>query len=291
MGTTFNDPFSGVDISTLETIEQKPTPAAEKTPTPESTPREIKPAAASGATGAAGDVSPIDPDEIFSFAEGKFLEMSKNRDADAPANPGRIATSQEEKTLNTKEVMSPEMIEISAAMYVQILESVWSGICEWFSGVGGEYNFDRKMKERYEKITSMYFEAQNVRLTPTHFFALMTVFVLFGSGWKAYGDRKRRIKAESFKKKVDARNQKRNTGEQATLFDSEPIARGRLYYAAERDEDGKVWYTKHPTTGTYAKRLEREQVPPELQDFIIDFKANNKAWPTKKQVDTFLTQP
>lgn len=226
------------------------------------------------------DVLPIDDNEIFSFAEQKFIEISK---------PKQDPVSGEKITAEISETMSPEMIEISSAMYVQILEGVWGGVCEWFSGVSGNYDFDKKMKERYEKITAMYFAQQNVKLTPSHFFAIMTLFVLFGSGYKAFKDRKKRLKAENFAKKSRAQNDKRSAGEQATLFDVAPVTKSRNYYAAEPDaETGILYYTKDPISGAYAKKADREQVPPELSQFLLDFKQRNSVWPTKRQVEAFL---
>lgn len=294
MGTESKDIFSGIDPDNLQTVggnnsdTQKTQPAKE----PESASREFKPAQGGG--NHSGEAMPIDPDDIFSFAEDKFKELSDGRpqhQPNAPKSERIIQTNDAEKTLQSTEVMSPEMIEVSAVMYVQILELVWSGVCQWWSGLTGDYNFEKKIKERYEKITAMYFEAQNIRLTPTHFFVLMTLLVLFAPAFKAVSDRKRRIRAESFGKKVDKRNKERGAGSQGVLFESDPVVKGRLYYAAEEYPNGEVWYTKDAVSGVYAKKGEREQVPPELESFILDFKKNNREWPTKKQVDIFLTQP
>ena len=276
----FKDPFEGLTpTEKIETAEM-PLPKSAETETHDQ-PRAFKPVSAAVDNSEVAEV-----DDIFSFAEAQFKTLSSAK-THGEGSEKVITTNEEKKTVEASEIMTPEMIEISAVMYVQILEVVWSGVCSWFSGISTDYNFDKKLKDRYERISAMYFEAQNIRLTPTHFFVLMTCLVLFSPAFKAFGDRKRRLKAENFRKKVDDRNRK-NVGSQAVLFESETVQKGRVYYAAEKDADGVSWYTKDAVSGTYAKKSERERVPPELETFIFDFKERNGAWPTKKQVETFL---
>ena len=283
-----NIDFDSLDIDALETMPtqnnseitaEKP---AEIQADPQPAPRTFKPAESPNFS--SEDVSPIDTNEMFSFAEEKFSELIEKKRA------GKIPEKGEIVEQKTDDLMSPEMVEVSAVMYVQLLEGVVNAVCSWYSGVtGASYDFEKKMRERYERITAMYFQAQNIRLTPSHFFALMTVFLLFGSGYKAHTDRRRRLTAESFAKKSNRINDKRAPGEQATLFETESVLGERKNFAAKRDSDtGKIYYEFHPVERVYAKKGEREEVPPHLSTFLFDFKNRNSKWPNKAQVDTFL---
>ena len=281
--------FKDVDRSKLEFDEAPPTLSDQKETKKEpqnqsKAERDFKPASGIEEN---DDFSPVSADELFTWGEEKFKAMTEKKQegkggfSNQETEPGKI-------TETVQDFASPEMIDISAQMYVHILEAIWGGVCSWFSGIEGNYDFEKKMRDRYEKITAIYFQAQNVRLTPSHFFALMTLFLLFGSGWKAYKDRKRRLTAESFRKKSAAANGKRSEGEQATLFDIEPIKGERMYFKCEKDEKGRMVYTVDGLTGAYSKKGEREAVPPELIAFLPDFKAKNGRWPLKKEVDAFL---
>lgn len=278
------DAFEGIEIEGFKPDEKETPPETkpETKPPAESKKRGFQPAQETH-TGPGEDVLPVDADELFSMAEKKFTESTKAFSAKREnSDPGEAKSE-----VQVSEIMSPETAELTADMYVMILDAIWAGVCQWFSGVDTDYSFEKRLREKYEKVTAVYFKAQNVQLTPSHFFLLMTALVMFGSGWKAFKDRKKRITAASFAKKSRATNEQRKPGDQTTLFDTEPIVRQRQNFAVV--EDGKeMYYAKHPITGEYAKKAERELVPPELQTFIPDFKERTGKWPGKKEVDTFL---
>lgn len=283
---SIKDAFAGIDRESMEIQNPEtstPTPPEPQRQTPPTERREFAPAVSAETE---SEALPIDPDSIFSFGREKFEDLVKARPESKPTESGQYI----EKT--AAEALPPEMIEISASMYVAILETIWGVVCEWFSGVSGNYEFEKKMKSQYEQITAVYFKIQNVQLTPSHFFALMTAVVLFAPGMKAYKDKKRRLTAESFAKKSRAVNAARKPGEQATLFDVPRATAARQYFAAEKGKDGRLYYIMYPEKVDgrmkYAPQAERELVPPELVDFIPSFKARNDKWPTAQQVSEFL---
>ena len=234
---------------------------------------------------AMGGFSPISAEDIFSFGEEKFNETVKKK--------GKEQQTDSEVGAQVSE-MSPELIEISADMYVEILETLVDSAGRWWSKTTGSYLFEKNMKQKYKAITAMYFKTQNVQLTPSHFFALMTGVLLFSSGFRAYNDRNRKIKAESFQRKSKEAGQRLGSF-QASFgpeFQAQPMQNiERSYFAAVR-EDGSAFYTKDATTGTYSKKEDRERVGPELENFIFDFKerSSSNRWPNRKEVKTFLNQ-
>ena len=229
--------------------------------------------------------SGFEVDDIFSFAETEFLGLSEDKKQD---EDGVFSESTKKVKKNVKSVMSEDAIEISAAMYVEILESVVEAACEWFSGMPGDYRFQKVLKEKYTKISQMYLASQNISLTPSHFFALMTVLIVGASGFKAFKQRGKRITAEKFQKKSADFNNKKEAGMQGELFSraTSSVDQGRTNFECEFS-DGIPFFTKG-IDNAYSKKANREEVPPEISSFIFDYKTRVGTWPKREHVKTFL---
>jgi len=255
--TDFVDPFEGAEI---EEAQSAPAPNAEPASAPDNqtaqTPGKrsaFSPVSPGTQAISAPDVHPIPIDEIFNYGASEFERLAKGEgspDAGENSTPGKI-------TKKAAETMSPEMINISASIYVGLLETVVEMTCEWWSGITGNYKFPQKLKEQYEKISALYIEQQNIQLTPGHFFALLTVALLANSGVRAHKDRQGRIKAEQFRKKAESAVSKNVPGKQASLFEDETQGESnsigaRKYFSFEKHADGKLYYNKS-LSGGYAK--------------------------------------
>ena len=288
----FVDPFEGVEI---EETQDAPAPPAESAKTPNgqhaatsSKKVAFSPVSTPAPAASAPDVQPIPIDEIFSYGASEFERLAKgegSQDTGEGTAPGKI-------TKKAGETMSPEMINISASIYVGLLETVVEMACEWWSGITGNYKFPAKLKEQYEKISALYIEQQNIQLTPGHFFALLTVALLANSGVRAHKDRQGRIKAEQFRKKAESAVSKNAPGKQVSMFEDETPGEStgigaRKYFSFEKHSDGKLYYNKS-LSGSYAKKTDREAVPPELVHFLPEFFLKNNRYPTQREVLAYL---
>lgn len=253
------------DSAKIKTQDQ-----AEKKTDQENAFRDFEPSKPNQAGGQSSDFE-IPEEEVFDFAKEKFEGLVKDQKPAAISEDGKIT----EKA----GALSPEMIEISSEMYVEILETVWGSACEWFSGVSGNYEFEKKMKAKYKEVTRLYFAVQNVSLTPSHFFALMTVFVLFGSGSKAWKDKKRKKQAAEGSKAAKA------TIVQMEQSRAERSNSDRKYFTVE---DGQ--YRSDPLTGAYVKKSDREDVPANLLPFLMQFKERENRFPSAKEVKEFTNK-
>ena len=222
------------------------------------------------------DIPEISEADIFSTLESQFDNIARPKPAvraatKVAANPIDVSGG-EGDVMEVDEIMSAEMIEISADVYVEMLESVVEAACQWISGIDKNYTFRNTLKERYKKVSATFMAHQNLRITPGHLFALMTVFVVYAPLQQANKDRlkKRRI---SDNKKAMAGVQ----GSTEKLFETETVFDTRTSFVIA-EKDGLFFYKMKPGGG-YAKEDEREEVPKELALKIVDYYNSNGKWP------------
>lgn len=260
----FQDPFAGAEVETKAETKKEVDSIFEP----------VKNFADESET-----VNGFDLSDVFNMAKEKFIETSGGE---------QLTGTQETVKKTASEVMPDETIVLSANIYVSLLEVAVQQIGEYFSGVSGNYSFNEQLKKQYAEISAIYFRQQNVRLTPGHFFGLLTIALIANSGVKVYRDRQNRLKAESFRKKVERKNQEKNQGEQLSFFPDaekvESVTRSKFSFTVE---DGTMYYKEKPNGG-YAKKTEREKVPSELQFFLSDFLEKNNRYPNRKEVNAFL---
>lgn len=278
MGTTVaKSPFENIEINEdLKTSPEKTAPEKETTETQtlESTFEGLDFVASGGNSGSAS-AKEFSDDEIFNFA---YSELDKRIE---PGQPAANQDNQQTPGQPAKELLPPGMIEISVSMYVQILEGITEGVCQHFGNIDGSYGFGKKNKELYEKIAVKYASFQNIAITPGQIFALMTMYLVFASGFKAWKDRGARVKIESFRKKQRAELRK-SPGTQSTLFDTDELEVSFLSRKKyDLDESGK--YTTKPS-GEYCKKADREKPDTELLVFLSEFNKVHNRWPNNKEV-------
>jgi len=89
---------------------------------------------------------------IFDFAaeafETKSAEQSRNM-----AEPKKAS-----------EIIPDGMIEVSADLYVEILEAFTQSVCQYFGDQEKNYLFDRHYKEKYKGISAKYFRQVSILL-------------------------------------------------------------------------------------------------------------------------------
>lgn len=223
------------------------------------------------------EINEVDESDLFNLAEREF----KKRVPDANGNiqAAQPAPGSEKKSLG--EIMPEGMIEISAEMYVEILEGAVAGLCQMFGDENGRYLFNKVYKEKYTDITKTFFKYQNVQITPGQLFVFCTIAIVSGSGLKAYKDRRAKIAASKFRKKTELTTP---PGEQAKLFELNDFSQGVQRKSYQIDENG--YYVK-TVTGEYAKKGEREKCPDYLTSFIAQYFKQNGKWPGKKEIETY----
>ena len=221
------------------------------------------------------EIEEVSEGDLFSLAETEF----KKRVTVSPDGKPMPIPNAEKKSLG--EIMPEGMIEISAEMYVEILEGAVAGVCQMFGDENGKYLFNKVYKSKYTEITKTFFKYQNVQITPAQLFVFCTIAIISGSGLKAYKDRRAKLAASKFQKKVASTTP---PGQQASMFEMNENTDGiRRNY--EIDESG---YFVKDANNKYAKKGEREKCPDYLTSFIVQFKNQNKKWPGKKEIDTYL---
>lgn len=224
------------------------------------------------------EIPAFSEDDIFDHVETAFRGKVGSMSAQKPAEGFRDTPAD----TPVKELVDPDTIEITAVMYVEILEAVTIILCEWVSGFPNPlaYSFKKSLKERYEKISALLIQAENISITPMHLFLLMTILLVGGSVWRAYSDKKKVAKRKEFAKRSKAYNSEDGPGpdilpdSERTKFEPR-VVNGTTYYQWNR-------------LGKYAKKDELEEVPPQLSSFIFDYQKRNGKWPAKKDVDQFL---
>ncbi len=238
---------------------------------------------ASAAT--SGSVAPVEPNSIFDLAANAFEERvdSLPKPNQAGSVTAKPAPGTESKKVS--EIIPEGMIELSADMYVEILEMVIQTICQMFGDEQGKYLFDKVYKEKYKEITAKFFKYQNVMITPGQLFAFATIALIGGVGIKAFKDRKNRLRVEQFQKKAAAKSAGTPAGKQIAMEmpGMEVVKSIRKRY----DLDDENRYSRKEN-GEYAKQNERENAPAELVPFLREMFSKNATWPDAKQVNAYL---
>lgn len=225
------------------------------------------------------EVQEVDEADLFNFAAKTFNERVQETPDGQTRQPGQSAPVSEKKSLG--EIMPEGMIEISAEMYVEILEGAVAGLCQMFGDENGKYLFNKVYKEKYTEITKTFFKYQNVQITPGQLFVFCTIAIISGSGLKAYKDRRAKVAVSKFQKRSV---QNAPAGTQLNAFELNEFTESAARKNYEIDENG---YFKKTSTGEYAKKGEREKCPEYLLSFIVQYQKQNGKWPGKKEVETY----
>lgn len=263
--------------TTPETALQQPAP--QKTPVSDG----INFVSSGAGISDAGDILPVSEADMFNFAADQFEALSAKQNSGGGLDNSQMPEQPQQGAL------PPELIVISAGMYVEILEAVCNVLGRIFSGVEiGDYNFEKGLKKSYTRISEMYFKSANVQITPGQMFALMTIILIGGSAHKAYRDRKARIKVEQFRAKNNAGNLTKSAGEQLSIFSGEnmpTVTGGAIRKKYDVDDAGN--YTTTPA-GQYAKKDEREKADPDTLTFIREFFRIHNRFPKHNEVKTYF---
>ena len=226
---------------------------------------------------------------------------------DAPATPapaGGPTVAVSGKT----DPLAGEGIAISVEIFVEILEAVSSSLGAWWArDESAEFSFEKKMKESYAKILTIYANHQQIEVSPGFLVGAYTVLLLGKVGLKAHKRRQEVLRAESFRKSVIEKNSKPKANSAGQLrmdfggTEKPPAAeikidsQGKGFSVPDADRRRADWkidqggYYVTDSQGKYLKKGERSQRPsPELRAFIDDYYAANIAHPSNKVVKTFL---
>lgn len=206
-----------------------------------------------------------------------------------------------------KDPLLGQTVEISADIYVEILEAVTASLAAWYSGDNeSDFNFDKKLKERYKRVTELYAKTQNVEVSPGFLFFAFTVLVVGQVGFQAHKKKNKIIEMRAFRKKVIENNTSISAAQkvqprQQSLFPTEQpqpaqikIQKDNTYQMPESEYRRKDWqtqggfYTRTPE-GVYLKKTERKQKPSnELNAFFSEFYAVHLRMPSNKETKTYL---
>jgi hypothetical protein len=206
--------------------------------------------------------------------------------------------TQKPATVNAVE-SSPEMVEIGVEMYVEILETLSSYAAGIYAGdESSEFTFEKKLKERYKKITAIYAETQNVKVSPGFLFGAFTFLLIAQMGYKAHKRKQEVIRAAAFRQKIVQKQVV--PGKQISLFETEKqpkavISSGAGYMIPDAEKNRKDWSTdekgryKKTANGDYIKESDRAQKPcPEIAAFINDYFSEHLQKPSNKAVKAYL---
>ena len=250
------------------------------------------------ATPAATDTG-LDLDFLSDIVSGDLDNIETNfNEALKDKNTPKAAAKKTPKQMEQK---GGTLVSDSAAgLYVETVDLVLGIVCSMVSGSDSSkpYEIPSDKKEQYQRITTQYFDSINYEANPGTYFLFATVVILAGPVWKAYNDRKDRVKLEAFNSaRAKAREraaQTAQTGQQTTIFDSEDLAALKNAPRRKRfefDDDGFYTYSA-PEKGASAylkKELRVEAVPSNIANFVRNFEQTHGRKPENKEVTTYLT--
>lgn len=237
-------------------------------------------------------------DSIADFIESEFetaAAATKEAGQDAETVQRIVEPVQVQET-------SPEMVEMGVEMYVEILETVSGFAARIYSGdTEKDFLFDKKLKERYKKITEIYAKTQNITVSPGAMFAAFTLLIVSQVGYAAHVRKQEVLRAAAFRKKVVAQQQATaRPSKQLEMFPVEHeeksvVLSGAGYEVPDAEKGRKDYstdqngYYKKTPDGEYLKQSDRKQKPSaEIQAFILDFYSHHLQKPNNKQIKAFL---
>lgn len=204
------------------------------------------------------------------------------------------------KTPKQMEAKGGTLVSDSAAgLYVETVDLVLGIVCQMVSGAESSkpYEIPSDKKEQYQRIATTYFDSINYEANPGTFFLFATIVILAGPVWKAYNDRKERVKMSAYN---SARSRIRETaaqntipGQQTSFFDTkdmEALKNAPKRKRFEFDDDGFYTYSA-PEAGSseyLKKELRTEAVPGNIATFVRNFEGSHGRKPTNKEITTYL---
>ena len=228
---------------------------------------------------------------------GEILEKSitDSLGGDIPETDSESDFSEGERLEVDSEILE-DTVELSSEVFVEILEGIVETGARMYSGdKNGNFGFDKKLKERYKKVTALIAAKRKVKVSPETLFALFTVYLIGSVGYKAHVRKKELIKVSAFRNKAPKVEKK--SGQISLPFEPEQPEQksDSTIYMPESDVNRKSWevdsegyYTKD-SQGQYIKQKDRSERPSEeMAAFFSAFKAEHKAHPSNKQVKAYL---
>jgi len=236
-------------------------------------------------------------DFLAAVATGDLTEIEKGMDEvvkassvpNAPkATPKVTAAKMEEKTGGL-------VSDSAAGIYVETVDFCLSIACSIFAGSDSTkpYEIPQEKKAQYQKIAAQYFDSIDYQANPGTFFVFATIVIIAGPAWKAWNDRKERLRVSAFASARKAAQKQADNDAQNSLFTDEDLSALRQPPKRKRfehDEDGFYLYSA-PETGaaSYLKKEDRtEAVSSQVAGFYREFEAKNGRKPTNKQTYTYL---
>lgn len=192
--------------------------------------------------------------DISQFTEEEVKEQVKQAapPAEIPApgeQPGRLEIPQEQPPILAPETVAPpttgpapkpepeqkdeptpeekrKLAEKNASMLVNVTDLLVSRLCSLLSGEDHErYKLHKIEKEEYKEAAAAYFETLKTKVSPALIFFTSTLTIFSGILFKAWGDRKRKIKERETAAKLEA--ERKAAQEQRTIPTGPPAQEPR----------------------------------------------------------------
>lgn len=274
-------------------------------------------------SGQSGGSVADDADEIGGFdsvldgIESLFNEHVQGR-TDAPVlapKPENVTTTAPVSAPAVKPVQvsgatdpfAGEGVKIGVEIYVEILEACVSALASWWSNdEGQDFSFDKKLKARYERITALYAQSQNIEVSPGVLFGAFTLLLIGTVGFKAHKRRVEVMKLQSARQRIiDRQNPVKKSNGQFSLFDNADMAEDNKNVVINKDNsvsipetermrvdwqiDPKTGFYLKSATGQYIAKENRVQKPsPELRAFMEDYRGRYLDYPKNKFIKEYI---
>lgn len=294
--------------------EPPPPPLTQPVSAPEPTTAPVKAASTREALfGSAAPAVPTTPaagssfdgiDSIADYLEGKIRETTTTT---ATAAPPVAPVAPATETLRISAADNPlaaKGVEISAEIYVEILEAVTGVAAAWYSGdETTDFAFNQKYKQKYKEITELIMKYKQVEVSPEMLFFGFTILIVGQVGVKAYQRKQEILKVSAYRsdvaRRMDRQKPAENTGqlsmfpeaEQKTAAETLPTSGHSNVHEKYRKDftiDSRGYFVKDDGHNRLKESERRRKPSAELRAFIDEFSTRHGRAPANKEVKQFL---
>lgn len=242
---------------------------------------------------------------MLDFLEGKLNESAANGGAPVSLieTPVKVAAPVIQNPVQINGNIDPLMgqgIEISVEIYVEILEAITGSLANWYSGdESTTFNFDKKLKERYRKVTEIYAKTQNIVVSPGFLFGAFTVVLIGQVGIQAHKRKRDILKAEQFRKEARKKVENQtpeNRQKQTSLFPDYQDEKLPVSGYVKTDEKYRKNF-KVDASGYYEYDGGHNRIPvdqrtekpsPQMNAFFSEFRRVHGRHPDNKEVKAYV---
>lgn len=260
----------------------------------------------SGGTAQAAEVPELSGvGDMLDFLEGKLNESAANGGApvslvETPVNTLPPIIQNPVQINGNVDPLMGQGIEISVEIYVEILEAITGSLAAWYSGdETTTFNFDKKLKDRYRKVTEIYAKTQNITVSPGFLFGAFTVVLVGQVGIQAHKKKRDIIKAEQFRKEARKKVENQvpeNRQRQLSIFPDYEDEKAPTSGYVKTDEKYRKNF-KVDTSGYYEYDGGHNRIPagqrterpsPQMNAFFSEFRRVHGRHPDNKEVKAYV---